>query len=90
MSVVGPRPHREFLHKHLQEVVENYTLRQIVKPGITGWAQVNGWRGPTETQEQKVQRTMHDLWYVKNWSLLTDIKIIYLTVFSKSTHKGAY
>lgn len=90
MSVVGPRPHRVFLNKLMQKEVDNYMLRHYLKPGITGWAQVNGWRGPTETEEQKTQRTEHDLWYMKNWTLELDFKIIYLTVFSQKTHQVAF
>jgi putative colanic acid biosynthesis UDP-glucose lipid carrier transferase len=61
MSVVGPRPHRVFLNDTLKNVVERYMIRHYVKPGITGWAQVNGWRGPTETNEQRIERIRHDL-----------------------------
>lgn len=90
MSVVGPRPHRSFLNQQFQESVDKYMVRHYFKPGITGWAQVNGWRGPTDTKEQKDQRTRHDLWYVENWSLWLDIKIILLTVFSRKAHKSAF
>lgn len=90
MSVVGPRPHRRFLNQQLQESVYKYMIRHYVKPGITGWAQVNGWRGPTDTDEQKMQRTLHDFWYMENWSLWLDVKIIFLTVFGKKTHKDAF
>lgn len=90
MSIVGPRPHRKFLNQQFQESVYKYMVRHYVKPGITGWAQVNGWRGPTDTEEQKQQRTSHDLWYIENWSMWLDIKIIYLTVFGKKTHKSAF
>ncbi|AEW03320.1 exopolysaccharide biosynthesis polyprenyl glycosylphosphotransferase [Niastella koreensis] len=90
MSVVGPRPHRRFLNRQLQENVYHYMLRQYVKPGVTGWAQVNGWRGPTDTEEQKRQRTLHDLWYIENWSFRLDVKIIFLTVFSPKAHQAAF
>jgi putative colanic acid biosynthesis UDP-glucose lipid carrier transferase len=90
MSIVGPRPHRRYLNKEFQGSVYRYMIRHYAKPGITGWAQVNGWRGPTDTKEQKEQRTLHDLWYVKNWSFWLDIKIIFLTVFSRKTHNGAF
>ncbi|MCC9138547.1 exopolysaccharide biosynthesis polyprenyl glycosylphosphotransferase [Pontibacter silvestris] len=90
MSVVGPRPHRSFLNQQLQESEEKYMIRHYFKPGITGWAQVNGWRGPTETKEQKKQRTLHDIWYMENWSLVLDLKIIYLTIFSRKTHTSAF
>lgn len=90
MSVVGPRPHRSFLNQQLQASVDKYMIRHYFKPGITGWAQVNGWRGPTETEEQRIQRTLHDLWYMENWSLGLDLKIIYKTIFSDKTHTGAF
>lgn len=90
MSVVGPRPHRRYLNRQLQENVYHYMLRQYVKPGLTGWAQVNGWRGPTDTEEQKRQRTLHDLWYIENWSFWLDMKIIFLTIFSPKVYKSAF
>jgi Undecaprenyl-phosphate glucose phosphotransferase len=90
MSVVGPRPHRMYLEKVMQNSVDKYMVRHYVKPGITGWAQVNGWRGPTETEEQKVQRTKHDLWYIKNWSFWLDIKIIFLTLIGKKSRVNAF
>ncbi|HUR12359.1 MAG TPA: exopolysaccharide biosynthesis polyprenyl glycosylphosphotransferase [Flavitalea sp.] len=90
MGVVGPRPHRRYLNQQLQESEIKYMVRHYVKPGITGWAQVNGWRGPTDTEEQKRQRTIHDLWYCENWSFWLDIKIIYLTLFSKKVHHSAF
>ncbi|WP_276499742.1 exopolysaccharide biosynthesis polyprenyl glycosylphosphotransferase [Pontibacter litorisediminis] len=90
MSVVGPRPHRSYLNKQLQETEDKYMTRHYYKPGITGWAQVNGWRGPTETKEQKSQRTLHDLWYMENWSLSLDLKIVYMTLFSRKVHKNAF
>ncbi|MCB0579510.1 MAG: exopolysaccharide biosynthesis polyprenyl glycosylphosphotransferase [Phaeodactylibacter sp.] len=90
MSVVGPRPHRVFLEQDFRKVVNDYMVRHYVKPGVTGWAQVNGWRGPTVTNEQKRQRIKHDLWYIENWSFWMDIKIVFLTVFSKKTRKNAF
>lgn len=90
MSVVGPRPHRRFLNHQLQQSVYKYMVRHYVKPGITGWAQVNGWRGPTDTEEQKIQRTLHDLWYLENWSIWLDLKIVFLTIFSKKVLGGGF
>ncbi|MCP4151016.1 MAG: undecaprenyl-phosphate glucose phosphotransferase [bacterium] len=90
MSVVGPRPHRVFLDKVMQDSVDKYMLRHYIKPGITGWAQVNGWRGPTGTEEQKIERTKHDLWYITNWSFLLDIKIILLTLVGRKARKNAF
>lgn len=90
MSVVGPRPHRTLLNENLQHDVEGYMVRHYIKPGITGWAQVNGWRGPTETYEQKFNRTSHDLWYIENWTFLLDIKVVLLTVFGSKVKKNAF
>lgn len=90
MSVVGPRPHRTFLNEQLQKSEQNYMIRHYYKPGITGWAQVNGWRGPTDTPERKRQRTLHDLWYLENWSFKLDLKIIWMTIFGKKTHESAF
>ncbi|WP_234364262.1 exopolysaccharide biosynthesis polyprenyl glycosylphosphotransferase [Lunatibacter salilacus] len=90
MSVVGPRPHRSTLDKQFQESVDHYMLRHYFKPGITGWAQVNGWRGPTESILQKQERTRHDLWYLQNWSIWLDFKIIFKTIFGKNTHKKVF
>ena len=88
MSVVGPRPHRINLQDEFKKSVNNYMVRSYVKPGITGWAQVNGWRGPTVTDEQKRERVKHDLWYIKHWSLWLDIKIIFMTIFGKHRKKA--
>jgi Undecaprenyl-phosphate glucose phosphotransferase len=90
MSVVGPRPHRDFLNRQLQNSEDNYMIRHYFRPGITGWAQVNGWRGPTDTEEQKRQRTLHDLWYLEHWSLWLDVKIVFKTLFSKKAFVQAY
>lgn len=89
MSVIGPRPHRIHLQNDFRNSVKNYMVRSYVKPGITGWAQVNGWRGPTKTDEQKNERVHHDLWYIENWSLWLDVKIIYMTIFG-GHHKKAF
>lgn len=90
MSVVGPRPHRISLNKILQEKTSNYLVRHYVYPGITGWAQVNGWRGPTESKLQSKGRTLYDLWYIEHWTFLFDMYIIFLTIFSKKVRKNAY
>ncbi|QCX01666.1 exopolysaccharide biosynthesis polyprenyl glycosylphosphotransferase [Aggregatimonas sangjinii] len=89
MSVVGPRPHRIKLQDTFRKSVNDYMVRSYVKPGISGWAQVNGWRGPTVTKEQKNERVRHDLWYIENWNFWLDIKIIFLTVFGNH-HKKAF
>ena len=86
MSIVGPRPH---MIKHTEEykaIVHQYMVRQLLKPGITGWAQVNGYRGETKDHKQMVKRVEHDIWYIENWSLMLDIKIIFLTIIN--TAKG--
>ena len=90
MSVVGPRPHRLDLDRRFQQIAPGYMVRQYIKPGITGWAQVNGWRGPTETKYQYIARTLHDLWYIEHWNLALDIYIIFLTLFGKNTRKNAF
>jgi lipopolysaccharide/colanic/teichoic acid biosynthesis glycosyltransferase len=90
MSVVGPRPHRIFLNQVMQKEVDHYMIRHYLRPGITGWAQVNGWRGPTDTDEQKNNRTAHDLWYVENWTPFLDVKILFLTIFGEKTFKSAF
>lgn len=90
MSIVGPRPHAVAQNEQYRELLEYYMVRHKVKPGITGWAQVNGWRGETNTDEKMRKRLQYDLLYIRNWSLFLDIKIIFLTVFSKKTHRNAY
>lgn len=90
MSVVGPRPHRVNLEKDFRSVVNDYMVRHYVKPGVTGWAQINGWRGPTVTDSQKKNRVLHDIWYIENWTFLLDVKIIFLTVFGRKTRENAF
>lgn len=86
MSVVGPRPERpHFVHKFLQEVTR-YNSRHALKVGITGWAQVNGWRGDTSIEK----RVEYDLYYLQNWSLAFDLRIILMTVFAGLVNKNAY
>ncbi len=82
MSIVGPRPH---MLKHTDEysqLIGQYMVRQFLQPGITGWAQVNGLRGETETVDKMQQRVEHDLWYMEQWSLILDLKIIFMTVMN--------
>ncbi|MDR1919833.1 MAG: undecaprenyl-phosphate glucose phosphotransferase [Tannerellaceae bacterium] len=82
MSVVGPRPH---MLKHTEEysaLIDKYMVRHLVKPGITGWAQVTGYRGETKTLEQMAGRVKRDVWYIENWSFFLDLKIIVVTVFN--------
>lgn len=80
MSIVGPRPHALAHNEHYKDLIESYMQRHKVKPGITGWAQVNGLRGQTDTIEKMQKRVEHDLWYINNWSLLLDLKIISRTL----------
>lgn len=90
MSLVGPRPHAICHNEQYRVLIEGYMLRHKVKPGITGLAQVNGWRGETDTIEKMEARVMHDLRYIRDWSIFLDIKIMLLTVFSRSVHRNAY
>ncbi|MGM9869652.1 MAG: sugar transferase, partial [Sodaliphilus sp.] len=80
MSIVGPRPHME-QHTHTySELIDKYMLRHVVKPGVTGWAQVNGYRGPTDELWKMEKRVEYDVWYTENWNFFLDLKIIALTV----------
>ncbi|HEY4343353.1 MAG TPA: undecaprenyl-phosphate glucose phosphotransferase [Parvibaculum sp.] len=93
MSIVGPRPHAlsaKAAGRLYDEAVRDYASRHRVKPGITGWAQVNGWRGETETLEQIRKRVEYDLVYIEEWSLWLDIKIIWMTVLGGFTGKNAF
>jgi exopolysaccharide biosynthesis polyprenyl glycosylphosphotransferase len=86
MSVVGPRPERPgFVKKFLTEV-SRYNYRHRLKVGITGWAQVNGWRGDTSIR----RRVEHDLYYLQNWNFFFDLRIIFLTLFSRYRNRNAY
>lgn len=82
MSVVGPRPHMVNHTKQYSELINNYLVRQYAKPGITGWAQVNGYRGETRELIDMENRVEYDIWYIENWSLLLDIKIVIKTVIN--------
>jgi Undecaprenyl-phosphate glucose phosphotransferase len=82
LSLVGPRPHAlqaKAADRLYDEVVDGYFARHRVKPGITGWAQINGWRGETDTQEKIQHRVEHDLYYIENWSVLFDLYIVLMT-----------
>ncbi|MEP6808645.1 MAG: exopolysaccharide biosynthesis polyprenyl glycosylphosphotransferase [Chthoniobacterales bacterium] len=89
MSLVGPRPHALVHDDLLGGQIASYAHRQRIKPGITGWAQVNGFRGETSTYSQIEGRTRHDLYYVENWSLFLDCWIIVLTILSRRVHSNA-
>jgi undecaprenyl-phosphate galactose phosphotransferase/putative colanic acid biosynthesis UDP-glucose lipid carrier transferase len=80
MSVVGPRPHMLYHTEQYSELINNFLVRHYAKPGITGWAQVNGLRGETKNLADMKSRVEHDIWYIENWSLLLDILIIWKTV----------
>ncbi len=82
MSIVGPRPHMTVQNAQYQEIINNYLVRQLIKPGITGWAQVNGYRGEIESDLDIKNRVSYDIFYLENWSFFMDIKIIYLTVWN--------
>jgi lipopolysaccharide/colanic/teichoic acid biosynthesis glycosyltransferase len=86
MSVIGPRPERPFFVDQFKEEIPKYMVKHQVKPGITGWAQVNGWRGDTSIKE----RIECDIYYIENWKLLLDIKIMFMTVFKGMVNRNAY
>jgi Undecaprenyl-phosphate glucose phosphotransferase len=93
LSLVGPRPHAvhaKAADRQYDEVVDGYFARHRVKPGITGWAQVNGWRGETDTHEKIQQRVEHDLYYIENWSILFDLYILAITPVSLIKSGNAY
>jgi len=90
MSIVGPRPHAVVHNELYRSLIPGYMLRHMIKPGITGWAQVNGWRGETNTVYKMRKRVEFDLEYMREWSLWLDIKIIFMTIFKSFRDKNAY
>lgn len=90
MSVVGSRPHAVSHNEQYRSLIQGYMLRHKVKPGITGLAQINGWRGETDTLEKMEKRIEYDLMYIRSWSVWLDLKIIFLTVFKGFINKSAY
>ena len=86
MSVVGPRPERQYFVEQFKNDISDYKVRHLVKSGITGWAQVNGWRGDTSI----VRRIECDIEYIENWTFFFDLKIIWLTLFGRETNRNAY
>ena len=90
MSVIGPRPHAVVHNEQYRKLVPGYMLRHKVRPGITGWAQVNGWRGETDTLDKMQKRVEYDLHYIRNWSIALDLKIIFLTIIRGFRDPGAY
>jgi Undecaprenyl-phosphate glucose phosphotransferase len=89
MSIVGPRPHATAQNETFAKLISSFSRRHNVKPGITGWAQVNGYRGDTDTLEKMQRRVEHDLYYIDHWSLLFDLRIILLTA-SREVYVNAY
>lgn len=90
MSVVGPRPHAVAHNEIYRQTVDFYMLRHKIKPGITGWAQINGWRGETDTIDKMEMRIKYDLDYIRRWSLWLDFKIVFFTIFRSFNDKNAY
>jgi lipopolysaccharide/colanic/teichoic acid biosynthesis glycosyltransferase len=93
LSLVGPRPHAihaKAENRLYDEAVDGYFARHRVKPGITGWAQVSGWRGETDTHEKIQRRVEHDLYYIENWSVLFDLYILARTPFAVFSARNAY
>lgn len=93
MSVIGPRPHAPSTragNRFFNEIVDTYAARHNVKPGLTGWAQVCGWRGETDTEEKLVRRLEHDLYYIENWSIGFDLYILIRTVWAVIAPRNAY
>jgi Undecaprenyl-phosphate glucose phosphotransferase len=93
MSLVGPRPHADGTRAAdvlFEDAVAEYAARHRVKPGLTGWAQVNGWRGETDTLEKIQRRVEHDLFYIENWSLQLDLKILLLTLGEVARRRNAW
>ena len=86
MSLVGPRPERPQYVEKFREEIPRYMIKHQVRPGMTGWAQVNGYRGDTSIRK----RIEHDLYYIENWTLGLDVKILFLTVFKGFINKNAY
>jgi lipopolysaccharide/colanic/teichoic acid biosynthesis glycosyltransferase len=90
LSIVGPRPHAlqaKADNKLYFEAVDGYYARHRVKPGITGWAQIHGWRGETDTLDKIEQRVGHDLYYIENWSVFLDMYILMMTPVSLVTQR---
>ncbi|WP_168016888.1 undecaprenyl-phosphate glucose phosphotransferase [Halomonas salinarum] len=86
MSIVGPRPERTVFVERFKREIPGYMQKHLMKAGITGWAQINGWRGDTDLEK----RIECDLWYIENWSVMLDLKIIFLTIFKGFINKNAY
>jgi exopolysaccharide biosynthesis polyprenyl glycosylphosphotransferase len=89
MSLVGPRPHAVAHDREYEQRIGLYARRHNVKPGITGWAQVHGLRGETQTDDKMAKRVAHDLWYIDNWSFWLDVVIMFQTVFARKAYANA-
>ena len=90
MSLVGPRPHAVAHNEQYAKIIDDYLSRHRVKPGITGWAQINGLRGETDTPEKMARRVQYDLYYIDNWSIWFDIWILVLTLVKGMTGRNVY
>jgi lipopolysaccharide/colanic/teichoic acid biosynthesis glycosyltransferase len=90
MSLVGPRPHAVSHNRMYDGQIARMARRHNVKPGITGWAQVNGLRGETDTLEKMRARVEHDLFYIDHWSFAFDVRILIKTIFSRKSYQNAY
>jgi putative colanic acid biosynthesis UDP-glucose lipid carrier transferase len=82
MSIIGPRPHMLVHTSMYSKIMNEYMIRHFLKPGISGWAQVNGYRGEIKEETQLRKRIDHDIWYMENWSIWLDLKIIWLTIYN--------
>ena len=90
MSIVGPRPHATNHNEMFENQILPFARRHNVKPGITGWAQVNGYRGLADTIDKMQKRVDYDLYYIDNWSFFFDMKILLMTLFSKKAYRNAF
>jgi undecaprenyl-phosphate galactose phosphotransferase/putative colanic acid biosynthesis UDP-glucose lipid carrier transferase len=90
MSIVGPRPHAAAHDSYFEELISRYAFRHHMKPGITGWAQAQGYRGETPTLQAMQERVDHDLWYIDNWSIFLDLQIILRTAAELLRRRNAF
>jgi putative colanic acid biosysnthesis UDP-glucose lipid carrier transferase len=91
MSIVGPRPHMLTHTEQYSQIIDKYMVRQFAKPGITGWAQINGYRGETRDNHLMEKRVEYDIWYMENWSVMLDLKVVFLTIINMiKGEKNAY
>ena len=86
MSLIGPRPERPYFVEQFMHTIPRYMIKHQVRPGMSGWAQVHGWRGDTSIEE----RIKHDIYYIENWTLMMDLQILFLTLFGRRTNRDAY